>query len=189
WAFRYKYDDRGRLVESKAPGAAWVYTVYDNLDRVVLMQDGNLRANNLWVFFKYDRYGREILKGTIVISGTRANIQSAVNGQANMFEIGSPSATGYTLDRTYPTVTEADLLSIMYYDNYDFLTYTGWDAESHSFAFVPELGHTSYETRISGLPTGGKVRMVGSGVSTWLNAVQYYDSRYRPIQIDRKSVV
>ena len=183
WAFRYKYDELGRMVESKAPLAAWVYAVYDELDRIVLTQDGNLRAGNLWAFVKYDRLGRAILTGTKVISSTRVNVQSAVNAQANMFEIVSSSATGYTLDRTYPTVTEADLLSVTYYDNYDFLTYTGWDAESHSFAFVPELGHTSHETRISGLPTGGKVRMVGSGVSTWLNAVQYYDSRYRPIQM------
>lgn len=184
WAFRYKYDELGRLVEYRAPGADWLYTVYDKLDRPVLKQDANLRSTASWSFIKYDRNGRAVLTGIKAISGsTRTSVQTSVNGQSHMFEITENSVTGYTLNRTFPTVAETDLLTVSYHDNYNFISYTGWDAESHSFSLVQELGHTAYSTRVAGLPTGGKVRMVGIGVSTWLNAVQYYDDRYRPIQM------
>lgn len=34
YAFRYKYDSRGRIVEKKVPGADSVTYVYDNDDRL-----------------------------------------------------------------------------------------------------------------------------------------------------------
>ena len=39
--FRYDYDDKGRCVSKKAPGAAPLKMIYDSRDRVVFMQDGN----------------------------------------------------------------------------------------------------------------------------------------------------
>jgi RHS repeat-associated protein len=184
WAFQYKYDELGRLVEYRPPGGDWIYTVYDKLDRPVLKQDGNLRSTSSWAFIKYDQNGRAVLTGIKVIaSSTRSSVQTSVNSQTYMFELAENSATGYTLNRTYPTVAESELLTVAYYDSYAFLAYTGWDAESHNFSFVQELGHTGYSTRVAGLPTGGKVRLVGIGTSTWLNAVQYYDQRYRPVQM------
>jgi RHS repeat-associated protein len=184
WAFQYKYDDLGRLVEYRPPGGDWIYTVYDKLDRPVLKQDANLRATSSWAFIKYDQNSRAVMTGIKVIaSSTRSSVQTSVNNQSYMFELADNSATGYTLNRTYPTVSESELLTVAYFDNYNFLAYTGWDAESHNFSLVQELGHTAYATRVAGLPTGGKVRMVGIGTSTWLNAVQYYDQRYRPVQM------
>ncbi len=42
---------------------AAVYMVYDKRDRVVLTQDGNLRATNKWMFIKYDAFNRPIYTG------------------------------------------------------------------------------------------------------------------------------
>jgi hypothetical protein len=44
WHFQYAYDDLGRQTGSKAPGAGWVYTIYDKWDRPVLTQDSVQRV-------------------------------------------------------------------------------------------------------------------------------------------------
>ncbi|MBL0267851.1 MAG: hypothetical protein IPP99_04030 [Chitinophagaceae bacterium] len=41
--FRYEYDQRGRMIMKKVPGAGEVYMVYDARDRLVLTQDANMR--------------------------------------------------------------------------------------------------------------------------------------------------
>lgn len=186
WAFQHRYDEFGRPIETKSPGAGWVYTVYDKLDRTAMSQTADQRTRNEWTFIKYDVYGRDAVIGYKVISGSRTTIQSNVDGQTYNYENTSADATGYTLNRTYPTTAvAADLLSVSYYDNYDFLGYTGWDAEAHSFAAVSELGAIAIAPLATGLPTGGKIRVVNSATpsSTWLNAVQYYDVSDRPVQM------
>lgn len=182
WAFQYKYDALDRVVEYKAPAGGWIYTVYDILDRPVLTQNADQRTRAEWMFVKYDNHGRPVVTGMKVISGsTRQGVQASVDGQSDNFEGIATSAIGYTLDKTYPTANEAEVISVNYYDNYAFLGYSGWDAEAHSFAFVSELGSTAYETAVNSLPTGAKIRIVNS--DTWLNAVQYYDRYYRPLQV------
>ena len=41
--FRYEYDSRGRMIMKKVPGADEVYMIYDARDRLVMIQDANLR--------------------------------------------------------------------------------------------------------------------------------------------------
>ncbi|WP_245565712.1 DUF6443 domain-containing protein, partial [Terrimonas ferruginea] len=53
-AFRYAYDERGRMIAKQVPGAKPVYMVYDNKDRLVMTQDGNLRSSNQWLVTLYD---------------------------------------------------------------------------------------------------------------------------------------
>ncbi|MEO0334150.1 MAG: hypothetical protein AAF223_21185, partial [Bacteroidota bacterium] len=92
---------------------------------------------------------------------------------------------------TFPTtVTEADLLTVTYYDDYSFVNYTGWDAEGLAYEF--EGGRSgldnsnTYPSEIvqlatpTGQVTGGKTRVFGQ--TTWLNNVVYYDEKYRVIQ-------
>jgi hypothetical protein len=62
-SFQYRYDSRNRMIAKKVPGAEWTYMVYDNRDRLVLTQDGNLRTTNRWSFTKYDALNRAILTG------------------------------------------------------------------------------------------------------------------------------
>jgi len=54
--YYYNYDHRKRMVYKKLPGSEPIYMVYDNYDRLVLSQDGNLGQDNKWMFTKYDRY-------------------------------------------------------------------------------------------------------------------------------------
>src|SRR5690606_11948017 len=63
WAFRYAYDGRNRMSQKQVPGAAPVYMVYDEFNRLVLTQDGNQRQSNQWAFTKYDALNRPVLTG------------------------------------------------------------------------------------------------------------------------------
>lgn len=44
WCFWYEYDDKGRNVLKKAPGAQPLRMIYDARNRIVFMQDGNQAA-------------------------------------------------------------------------------------------------------------------------------------------------
>jgi len=56
WAFQYRFDESRRLVVKQLPGVDPVMLVYDKFDRLVLMQEGELRLSNKWWFFKYDAF-------------------------------------------------------------------------------------------------------------------------------------
>ena len=89
--FRYEYDERGRMIAKKVPGAAWTYMVYDIRDRLVFVQDGNLKVSNQWMTTLYDEQNRPVQTGIMTYSGswtdlvtylstTQANSTSSVNG-------------------------------------------------------------------------------------------------------------
>ena len=118
--YKYVYDERGRCIESKLPGVATVYYVYDKLNRVVLSQDGEQRATSEWRVTKYDRHHRLAVEGRAILTGeTRAGLQSEW-GDKLMEETYTPSLgmeyqlmytnscgpANFTADRAY------------YYDDY-----------------------------------------------------------------------
>ena len=84
--FRYEYDYRQRMIAKKVPGADWVVMVYDTRDRLVFLQDGNMRLKNQWMTTIYDDLNRPVQTGMSVytatvstFSATRDNLQNAVN--------------------------------------------------------------------------------------------------------------
>ncbi|MBI1767427.1 MAG: hypothetical protein HYR67_03520 [Bacteroidetes bacterium] len=94
WANQYNYDNLNRLVESKTPGAGWVYTIYDARNRVVLTQDANQRNGdaaqsipaNKWSYTKYDEQNSPVISGIYGpdnIYTTRSAMQEYVDGLAS----------------------------------------------------------------------------------------------------------
>ncbi len=78
--YQYHYDHRNRLIEKKIPGKDWEYIVYDKLDRTVATQDALLRANDHWLFTKYDAFGRVVYTGKVLHTGvTRSTLQNTFN--------------------------------------------------------------------------------------------------------------
>ncbi len=63
--FWYVYDERGRITAKKVPDADWIFFVYDNRDRPVFVQDGNMRINKKWYATLYDELNRAVLTGII----------------------------------------------------------------------------------------------------------------------------
>ena len=237
WLFSYKYDGRKRMIEKKVPGAAPVYMVYDQRDRLVLTQDGNQRSEGFetlngnvsknepattnyyvasgsltlqpgfhatgnftattdasslsggqWTFTKYDALNRPVMSGITSINGTRETIQNNLNTDlsASTYQyvetyVGNTATDVYGYNNTsYPQVTTADVLSVTYYDNHNFLSLSEWFGVAGSNNPYNYTGTITQNTKPKGLTTGGLTKVLCT--QNMLPSVTYYDSRYRPIQ-------
>jgi RHS repeat-associated protein len=184
WLFLYTYDAEGRMIEKKVPGAAAVYMIYDHWDRLIMVQDGNQRSQNQWLFTKYDILNRPVLTG--LYQGTandaathRDKMTWPIYTQNRWYEILSGSSgVGYTFDNTYPStgLTAASILTITYYDaysNYAVFAQAGLD-------FYPENGvnYSHLNLNLRGQVIGSSVRVGGQLLTTML----CYDHKYRNIQ-------
>ncbi|MEQ1585776.1 MAG: DUF6443 domain-containing protein [Cyclobacteriaceae bacterium] len=180
-SFEYRYDERGRMIYKRVPGAKQVDMVYDQWDRLVLSQDGNQKAGGKWSFTKYDVLNRPIITGEIASTNTRDAMVTAVNAISTRNEnTASGNGVGYTLNFTYPTTaTINDIYTITYYDDYTFktnLALAGYDAA------IPSGFTGIVNPRVKNLVTGSKIRVLQSSPIQWLVTASYYDDRYRLIQ-------
>ncbi|MEQ8362972.1 MAG: DUF6443 domain-containing protein [Cyclobacteriaceae bacterium] len=183
--YEYRYDSLGRLMERKIPGKTMEYFVYDRLDRLVLTQDGNMRANFQWTFTKWDRENRPVYSGvyTNATQTTRADVQGLLdqldytNGD-EYYEIPEINASyhGYS-NRVFPT-TNCELLTVNYYDTYDFDRNGSSD---YTYDNSHLAGQENANTLYRGQSTGSKTKILET--SNWLTAIVFYDKDTRPIQI------
>ncbi|MCC9138774.1 DUF6443 domain-containing protein [Pontibacter silvestris] len=175
--FRYHYDSRQRLIIKQVPGSEPIYLVYNKRDQLILTQDGNQRKPGVtpqWSFTKYDALNRPIMTGIFSDSRTHEQMQAQAASTTNQYEATTANETGYTLTSSFPTsVAEKDLLTVTYYDNYNYPAMSGT-------SFVPEAGVTAKNNKVKGQVTGEKVRDLGT--NTWLLTVNFYDDKYRIIQ-------
>ncbi|WP_140487074.1 DUF6443 domain-containing protein [Flavobacterium sp. GSA192] len=183
--YQYKYDHRNRLVEKKLPGKGtdndWEEIVYNRLDQPILTRDPNLKAQNKWLFIKYDAFGRVAYTGLINNNNSsRIDMQSAANGTASQYVIQSATAitiAGTTIhynNDAYPTVGINDKLhTINYYDNYSF------DIDGGVSEPVGSNPQITPSTATKGLVTGSKIRVLGE--NSWITNVIYYDDKGRSI--------
>lgn len=170
--FQYVYDGKGRMTQKRIPGKDVEYMLYDAQDRLVGMQDGNLRSANKWLVTKYDALGRVVLTGLQTDATSFSTLQNTLNSGSNNATVTSQS----TVSGGWPT-TVTEVLSINYYDNYDFLT-----GLTYSIAGIsPNPGFDSSNSpRVQGLMTGSRVKNLENG-QYYLTAV-FYDAKGRTIQ-------
>lgn len=90
--FRYEYDEKGRVVVKKAPGADPLYMLYDQRDRAVFLQDGNQRAKSpgQWTATLYDELDRPIIS---TLYNTTKNITALQSDINNAVEISTTTIT------------------------------------------------------------------------------------------------
>jgi RHS repeat-associated protein len=100
--FRYEYDERGRIIAKKLPGAGWVYTVYDRRDRSVFSQDANMLVASHWMATLYDGLNRPTLTGMITYTGTRDQLQQYVYDNTGN-GISGPVTVAGTTPATLPS--------------------------------------------------------------------------------------
>lgn len=178
--YQYKYDQKNRLVEKKLPGKEWEYIVYDKLDRQILTQDANLRTDKKWLFTKYDVFSRPVYTGdyTNTQKITRTDMQLLADTSTSVYETKQTAnsingTTVYYSNNAFPNIndTNINLLTISYYDDYDFdpLPIT---------VPVPI-------TNAKGLATGSKIRILGK--SDWITNWSYYDDKGRNIYTYNKN--
>lgn len=203
FVFRYKYDERHRLIEKKVPGTDWSYIVYNQLNQPVLFQDANLQAQSKWAFIKYDVLGRPVMSGLFNATGlsnyaTRALAQTQLNG--SIAAIGESEVLldannpwGYT-NITLPN-QNLDILTVNYYDDYDFDNNGTADYVFNTTSIpclqVPNGGRqilcTPYTnavtSRTRGYLTGSRVKVMdATNPVQWEIAAVFYDDKGQTIQ-------
>lgn len=179
WMFLYRYDGRRRMVMKKVPGADSVNMAYDQWDRLVLTQDGNLRVNGFWIFTKFDALNRPIVTGQITDSRTLSAVQTDVTNSTGRYETVSTSATeGYTLNNSFPS-SSSYTLTVYTTTHYD--SYSNLPTWSSGYSFVNEYGIAPENTSLLGQVVATQIKILGTSI--YNRTVNYYDDKFRVIQV------
>ncbi|MEP1344487.1 DUF6443 domain-containing protein [Ekhidna sp.] len=204
WAFQYTYDARKRMSEKKVPGADPIHMVYDKWDRLALTQDGVQHKNDRWLFTCYDALNRPVMTGILNDSRTRSELQASVGsiGSGDTYRflsfIGTTTNHGYN-QHAYPHNNTTggvidEVLSVTYYDNYEFKTLTNLSTANYvrpsefeganvdAFHILPV-----YNSKIKGLVTGTKTKVLDT--DDYLTTITFYDDKYRAIQVVSENYV
>ncbi len=194
--YQYKYDNRNRLVEKKLPGKQWEYIIYDKLDRVVatgpaLSPFTDALPNTYgWLVTKYDAFNRVVYTGwqeeaTAFSSSLRATRQTAVAALTTLSEseLAGNSIDGVSIRYSNAVVlfpTAFKLLSVNYYDNYD---YPNAPTPFTTVESEPVYYNNSTQ-KPKGLATGSWTRVLEAITATPVAERNYilYDYKARPIR-------
>ncbi|WP_075603198.1 RHS repeat domain-containing protein [Saccharicrinis aurantiacus] len=197
--YSYKYDVRKRITEKKKPGSDPVYIVYDNRDRLVATQDGEMRDPNgdgntddaQGLFTKYDAINRPVITG-ILDNGiaTQAAMQTVIDDfyddSSNLFfeqRNTSNTTLNYT-SNSFPNegVTADNYLTITFYDIYGFANFKPFISSGKENI----SGENSAFVSVKGQVTGTKTKVLDAYEHTadaqWITSTNYYDDNYRVIQ-------
>jgi RHS repeat-associated protein len=177
WCFWYEYDEKGRTIRKKAPGAEALNILYDKRDRVVFLQDGNQAGKNPveWTANHYDDLDRVTLTALYATNKTREQLQTDIDNAADGNIIPA-----WDLDN--PAI--ATVVRYLYYDHYNFDGVQAFDA---GFANTNAYGSSepgvmpiAPDLRTLSRSTGSKVRVLNT--TSFLNTTSYYDEKGRPVQ-------
>ncbi len=190
WAYRYKYDDRHRMVQKKVPGADWTFMVYDGNDRLIFTQDAQQRTLNQWYYTEYDWLDRPVITGIYTHPSTidQATMTSLIANTSFTESYNGVAPHGYS-QAAFATANFAagstQVLTVTYYDSYSFMSLLNDARFNYEKNDFPGEQYT-YDVNggsnpdVKGEVTGSKVNILGQ--STFLWNVNYYDDRYRTIQ-------
>lgn len=188
--FRYEYDSRNRLVMKKEPGKGAIYMVYDNRDRVAMIQDGNLRLASQWLVTLFDNNNRVVETGLWTNSQTLSDhITAALN----------PSAINYPFTQATAPASGYEYLTRTGYDNYTGLPSASqlnanfnstWAGEFYSnYNSSPHYAQQQLaSTRTQGLATWSQSKVLNSNPVQYLYTVNIYDDRGRLIQLKSRNL-
>jgi RHS repeat-associated protein len=197
--FQYYYDEKGRTVWKKIPGAAPLRMLYDKRDRMVFTQDGNqlALAPDQWTATVYDELDRPLLTTLYNTAKTIATLQTDINNAAlaSTTTISNSANTGggsviikaclNPLSSTdLNTTATTSVVKYLFYDRYTFLNVktfnTGFTNLSAYSTSDPNVQALTTNNRTLNMVTGTKTRILGT--YNFLNASNYYDKRGSLIQ-------
>lgn len=174
YGYYYEYDSFNRCAVKKLPGVAATYFVYDGNDKLIMVQDGNLRNKNMWLFYKYDALGRIIIEGTVYDSRGRSAIASLWENKAVKENFVGNIFPGYT-DNCVLGNGNYGFMSVYYYDSYDYMDLL--DLENSNYT------ECKY---IKGLLTG-KYEAMLNNLQEYRLLSFYYDDKQRVVCTDVSS--
>jgi len=195
--YRYEYDLIGNMIVKKTPGTPTgaqgeVWMIYDQRNRLVLQQDGNLRGNKQWEYIQYDNLDRAVVKGLI----TDPSFYNDLIYHVTNASVRSNNSAGVSAWPVLANYSSPELLSQTYYDDYSntpvALPQTmeaGTNGTGNTIAFTTSYNTTpTYAQPITqtlmtqGLVTATKTEVLGSGGAQYLPTVNFYDDKGRLIQ-------
>ena len=187
----YRYDAKGQLIAKKLPGAEWIYYVYDKGGRLIYSQDGNQRLRGEWSFALSDRQGRPCLTGTkeMVLSPFTDPL-----GDVQVFVQRNDPSTDmrdYGYLPVHFDLSDADILTVSWYDDYAFLGNMDGIPSAASqtsptrfdVMAITDCGDEQYEYGGVGRMTGRLEKVLGeTDGNQYLWSVLYYDDHGRVVQ-------
>lgn len=185
YAYVYKYDKRGNQIYKRLPGCEPIRMVYDKSNALVLSQTGNQRARGTyWTVYKYDSLRRLIYTAEVKVGSNDHEGQIKdfsrwlVTERFSTDEQLHPmSNTGYS--RSYYDSHPMKLLTVNYYDDYQFLSFIA-DTMQSRMAFEA-FSDNSGIANATGLLTGTRSYYLDK-TGNYSETVYYYDYRGREIQ-------
>ncbi|MEO6230421.1 MAG: DUF6443 domain-containing protein [Ferruginibacter sp.] len=206
--FRYEYDAKNRMIMKKVPGAGEVYMVYDNRDRMVATSTAVGRAGLYtgycsWIFTLYDELNRPVATGDmgtcLDLTGMINYVNGLNNGNVTFTSQPGPATSVVAYN---PIVGNAICTScsnwymntITHYDDYaglpaglsDFLTTWNSNFNATNNISWPYSQMPQKSTATKGMATWSMSRELSS--NTFLNTVNYYDEKGRPIQVQTQNI-
>ena len=187
----YRYDNKGQLIAKKLPGAEWIYYVYDKGGRLIYSQDGNQRLRGEWSFALSDRQGRPCLTGT-----KEKDLSPFTDplGDVQVFVQRNDPSTDMR-DYGYLPVnfdlSDADILTVSWYDDYAFLgnmdgipSAASSSSPTRFYEWAPNNGYGDrYDYGGAGRMTGRMEKVLGeTDGNQYLWSVLYYDDHGRVVQ-------
>ena len=191
--YYYEYDKKGRMIKKKLPGKDIEFMIYDERNRLVLTQDGNLRAANNWLFTKYDAFNRPIITSSYQNNAAigQPAMQDLVDNVTTFFEtFSSGDFFGYT-NIAFPDIESLNckVNTVSFYDNYKY-----YEAQSESFKKLYSFNEAEIDfiflkdnktkgqittTMVRTLPTD---QIVDANTDEWQFTLYYYDKYGNAIQ-------
>ena len=188
YAYFYRYDERGRCIETKLPGCELIKMYYDKDNKLIFKQDGNQRAKNEWMFLLYDSYGRVTVRG-VCKNADKINIAN-INVQSTFLPSGK-----YAMYDTNISLDIKDLLKVNYYDNYAFLEEDSlYNYQSH-LGYDEDIIHDGNKVVTKGLLTGCRTYVLQSSNASLITPQKYntqsfyYNNKGEVVQIHRGNIV
>ncbi|MFY7936309.1 MAG: DUF6443 domain-containing protein [Flavobacterium sp.] len=176
--FFYKYDTRGRLIESHVPNGGFTYSVYDKADRMVLSQDAHQTTLNRWTFQKYDGLSRTILSGELPNNSGRNSLQSQFDSHTTFsetFDSSKPEQLYYS-NISFPfSVDSSAVMQVTYFDSYNTWRKNGFQPLN------------TYYVNATGLQTGIRKRYTQN--RKLLTEAFYHDSKNRVTEIQKENIL
>ena len=201
--FQYDYDNRGRVIWKKSPGADPLIMIYDIRDRVVFVQDGNQRNKPQvaqWTATIYDDLDRPVLSSLYNTNASEVTLQQNVENapgilQVTLTNVGTAPLLITTflnpltlLELNDPSI--ATILNCLIFDSYSYPTVKQFDNSFINNTFYsnsdPSVIPIVKSKRVNNLLTGKITRVLGT--NTFLSSTIYYGENGKEIQSHKENI-
>ena len=190
--FRYVYDVNDNMTQKFIPDAARIDMVYNVRNQLVLMQDGNLRAQYRFLATQYDDYGRPIATGyNLGDDGASTGGNPGLTGIYTTTEYGTTAGVELGKVKRTKNYQGNYLETVLQYDNFGRLQYSY--GNSHINPMSGAISATNFSEKIEltydladNVLSKIRTHKPNSTITNVITETTDYDNGLRPKQIKHK---